>query len=83
MAKEKFTLNSDIFDNVNFGCGTVVDVGLRGTLFELDTSHVCLAFAGNDNDDDVAIFGNHQQRTLQIVYDRAGGRVGFAPNGCL
>ncbi|KAF2570769.1 hypothetical protein F2Q70_00006329 [Brassica cretica] len=83
LAKEKFTLNSDIFDNVNFGCGTVVDVGLRGTLFELDTSHVCLAFAGNDNDDDVAIFGNHQQRTLQIVYDRAGGRVGFAPNGCL
>ncbi|RID42397.1 hypothetical protein BRARA_J02281 [Brassica rapa] len=67
----------------SFKGGTVVELDSKGILFVYDVSQVCLAFAGNSNDDDVAIFGNVQQRTMQVVYDGPGGRVGFAPNGCM
>ncbi|KAG2269732.1 hypothetical protein Bca4012_071860 [Brassica carinata] len=44
---------------------------------------VVFAFRGGAVDDnDIAIFGNIQQQTLEVVYDGAGGRVGFAPDGC-
>ena len=66
----------------SFGGGTTVELGLNGILYPLNASHVCLAFAGNDNDGDLAIFGSFQQMTLQVVYDTAGGRIGFAQNGC-
>ncbi|KAF8081301.1 hypothetical protein N665_0894s0018 [Sinapis alba] len=66
----------------SFGGSTTVELGLNGILYPLNASHVCLAFAGNVNDGDVAIFGSVQQMTLQVVYDRAGGRIGFAQNGC-
>ncbi|CAN8256698.1 unnamed protein product [Cochlearia groenlandica] len=65
-----------------FGGGTVVDLDMNGVLAPYDISQVCLAFAGNDNDNDTAIFGNTQQKTLEVVHDGPGGRVGFAPNGC-
>lgn len=64
----------------SFGGGTVVDLEGIGILYPFSLSQVCLAFAGNN--DLPAIFGNVQQKTLEIVYDVAGGRVGFAPNGC-
>ncbi|KAF8115825.1 hypothetical protein N665_0025s0272 [Sinapis alba] len=67
----------------SFKGGTDVEVDSKGILYVFDVSQVCLAFAGNGNDDDVAIFGNVQQKTLQVVYDGAGGRVGFAPDGCM
>ncbi|XVE53503.1 hypothetical protein DITRI_Ditri03aG0008400 [Diplodiscus trichospermus] len=54
----------------------------RGILYVNDVSQVCLAFAGNSDDTDVAIFGNTQQKTLQVVYDGAGGRIGFGTGGC-
>lgn len=66
----------------SFGSGTDVELGLNGILYRVDASHVCLAFAGNEKDDEVAIFGSVQQMTLQVVYDKAGGRIGFAQNGC-
>ncbi|XP_051137071.1 aspartyl protease family protein At5g10770-like [Andrographis paniculata] len=43
---------------------------------------VCLAFAANQNDQDVGIFGNIQQRGLEVVYDVAGGNIGLGPGGC-
>ncbi|CAN7068702.1 unnamed protein product [Brassica rapa subsp. trilocularis] len=67
----------------SFRGGTDVEVDSKGILYVLNVSQVCLAFAGNGNDDDVAIFGNVQQKTIQVVYDGAGGRVGFAPDGCM
>ncbi|CAH8357451.1 unnamed protein product [Eruca vesicaria subsp. sativa] len=66
----------------SFGGGTTVELGFNGILYPVNASHVCLAFAGNDNDGEVAIFGSVQQMTLQVVYDKAGGRIGFAQNGC-
>uniref|UniRef100_M4CXQ9 Peptidase A1 domain-containing protein n=1 Tax=Brassica campestris TaxID=3711 RepID=M4CXQ9_BRACM len=65
----------------SFKGGTVVELHSKGILFAYDVSQVCLAFAKNSNVGNVAIFGNVQQKTLQVVYDGAGGRVGFAPNG--
>ncbi|EOA20604.1 hypothetical protein CARUB_v10000913mg [Capsella rubella] len=64
----------------SMGGGTVVELDGMGILYPLTQSQVCLAFAGED--DIPAIFGNVQQKTMEIVYDVAGGRVGFAPNGC-
>ncbi|KFK25358.1 hypothetical protein AALP_AA8G103000 [Arabis alpina] len=71
--KISFTFNGDI----------VVDLlNPVGILLASNISQVCLAFAGNSNESDVAIFGNIQQKTMQVVYDGPGKRVGFAPNGC-
>ena len=68
----------------SFKGGTDVEVDSKGILYVFDASEVCLAFVGNGNDDDVAIFGNVQQKTtIQVVYDGAGRRVGFAPDGCM
>lgn len=66
-----------------FGGNTVVDLSNpHGVLFAIKASQVCLAFAPNKNDSDLAIFGNVQQKTLEIVYDVAGEKIGFGPNGC-
>ncbi|KAK2658707.1 hypothetical protein Ddye_005240 [Dipteronia dyeriana] len=66
----------------SFNGGTEVNIGSVGIFFPIKATQVCLAFASNRNDSDVAIFGNVQQKTMEIVYDVAGGRVGFAPGGC-
>ena len=70
---------------ISFFFGGDVEVPLRsvGILYPVSESEVCLAFAANGDDDNkLAIFGNTQQRTLQVVYDVAGGRVGFSTGGC-
>lgn len=67
----------------SFSGGTVVELDPKGILYPSnERSKVCLGFAGNRDDSDAAIFGSLQHQTLQVVYDRVGGRVGFAPNGC-
>ncbi|CAN8299134.1 unnamed protein product [Cochlearia groenlandica] len=66
----------------SFSGGAVVELGSKGILYAFKVSQVCLAFAGNSDDNNAAIFGNVQQQTLEVVYDGVGGRVGFAPNGC-
>ncbi|CAH2073185.1 unnamed protein product [Thlaspi arvense] len=67
----------------SFSGGTVVTLDPKGVLYPSNTPKVfCLAFAENEYDIFFAIFGNVQQKTLQVVYDVAGGRIGFAPNGC-
>ena len=64
-----------------FSGGVEVPIDAKGILYVISISQVCLAFAGNSDDTDVAIFGNTQQKTLQVVYDGAGGRVWFATGG--
>ncbi|KAL0407876.1 UNVERIFIED_CONTAM: Aspartyl protease family protein [Sesamum radiatum] len=65
-----------------FGGNVKVDLAPSGILVAISTSRVCLAFAGNSNADDVGIFGNTQQKTLEVVYDVGGGNLGFGPAGC-
>ncbi|CAI9755590.1 unnamed protein product [Fraxinus pennsylvanica] len=59
-----------------------VDIVAMGTLVAVDSSRVCLAFAGNSDASDIGILGNVQQRTMEVVYDVAGGKLGFGPGGC-
>ncbi|KAM5564629.1 aspartyl protease family protein [Rosa sericea] len=65
-----------------FSGGLTLDLDATGIFYVASASQVCLAFAGNSDDSDVAIFGNVQQKRLQVVYDVAGGKIGFAPAGC-
>ncbi|OMO90654.1 Peptidase A1 [Corchorus olitorius] len=60
----------------------VVPIDAKGIFYVNSISQVCLAFAPNGDDTDVGIFGNTQQKTLQVVYDGAKGRLGFASGGC-
>ncbi|KAL5542996.1 hypothetical protein UlMin_010706 [Ulmus minor] len=65
-----------------FGGGTTVDIDPIGILYVFSSSRVCLAFAPNKNDSDVAIFGNVQQKGFEVVYDIGGGKIGFGIAGC-
>ncbi|KAH7841518.1 hypothetical protein Vadar_030976 [Vaccinium darrowii] len=53
-----------------------------GILFSTSPTQACLAFAGNSDASEVGIFGNLQQQTLDVVYDVAGGKLGFGTEGC-
>lgn len=68
--------------SIVFNGGVEVDIDFRGILYMRNASQVCLAFVKNKDARDVAIFGNFQQKTYEVVYDDVKGRVGFAPNGC-
>lgn len=65
-----------------FGGNIEVPLAANGILYSGSASQVCLAFAGNSAASDVGIFGNVQQQTLNVVYDVAGGKLGFASGGC-
>ncbi|CAI9784767.1 unnamed protein product [Fraxinus pennsylvanica] len=65
-----------------FGGNVKVDLAFSGILIAINSSNVCLAFAENSDASDVGIIGNVQQKTLEVVYDVAGGQLGFAPGGC-
>ncbi|KAE9598496.1 hypothetical protein Lal_00027041 [Lupinus albus] len=65
-----------------FGGGVTVDLAAAGVLYVGSVKQVCLAFAANGDDSDTTIFGNVQQKTLQVVYDAGGGKVGFGTGGC-
>ncbi|KAI3751518.1 hypothetical protein L2E82_22606 [Cichorium intybus] len=63
-----------------WGGNVNVEIPSQGILYPIPDSQVyCLAFAGNQY---IGIFGNTQQKTLQVVYDVTGGKVGFAAGGC-
>ncbi|XP_051151458.1 aspartyl protease family protein At5g10770-like isoform X2 [Andrographis paniculata] len=59
-----------------------VNLDASGILIAINGKQACLAFAGNSDSSTVAIFGNTQQKTLEVVYDVAGGRLGFGAGGC-
>ncbi|XP_057718248.1 aspartyl protease family protein At5g10770-like [Arachis stenosperma] len=65
-----------------FAGGATVDLAAAGTFYVASVKQVCLGFAPNGDDSDVTIFGNVQQKTLQVVYDVNGGKVGFGAGGC-
>ncbi|KZV23953.1 protein ASPARTIC PROTEASE IN GUARD cell 1-like [Dorcoceras hygrometricum] len=65
-----------------FGGNVKVDLAPSGIIIPSSSSSVCLAFAANNNAADVGTFGSTQQKTLEIVYDVAGGNLGFGPGGC-
>ncbi|KAI3761758.1 hypothetical protein L1987_52180 [Smallanthus sonchifolius] len=65
-----------------WGGNTNVEIAPQGILYPNGIQQVCLAFAPNGDDSDIGIFGNVQQKTLAVVYDVPGGKVGFAPGGC-
>nr|GLL43683.1 aspartyl protease family protein At5g10770-like [Ipomoea trifida] len=64
-----------------FGGNLEVHLDPRVVMVPLDPngSEVCLAFASSS---DGGIFGNYQQQTFEVVYDVAGGQLGFASGGC-
>ncbi|GJN38810.1 hypothetical protein PR202_gb27885 [Eleusine coracana subsp. coracana] len=65
-----------------FRGGACLDVDASGILYVADLSQACLAFAANQEDTDVAIIGNTQQKTYGVVYDIGRRVVGFAPGAC-
>ncbi|KAL5077449.1 hypothetical protein RYX36_016433 [Vicia faba] len=62
--------------------GVTVELVVPGILYTISSKQVCLAFAANRADTDLTVFGNVQQKTLEVVYDVGGGRIGFGSNGC-
>ncbi|KAL3637370.1 hypothetical protein CASFOL_018538 [Castilleja foliolosa] len=76
---------SKFFPNITFifEGGVTVDMDVSATLYVDDSLEiVCLAFAGNSDVSDLAIFGNFQQKKLEVVYDVYRGKLGFIPHGC-
>ncbi|KAJ8620316.1 hypothetical protein MRB53_028845 [Persea americana] len=67
---------------LRFNGGVDVDMAFSGILVLVSQSQGCLAFAGNRNPGGVGIIGNRQQRKVAVVYDVAGGRIGFGADGC-
>ncbi|XP_074280431.1 aspartyl protease family protein At5g10770-like [Silene latifolia] len=66
-----------------FSGGASLDLQVSGILYVKDLSQVCLAFAGNEDAGDLGIIGNVQQTTFDVVYDVAGGKIGFGAGGCM
>ncbi|XP_050218305.1 aspartyl protease family protein At5g10770-like [Mercurialis annua] len=67
---------------LHFNGGVDVDVDKSGIFVASGVKQVCLGFAGNGDDGQLAIFGNTQQKNLEVVYDVGGDKVGFAPSTC-
>ncbi|KAL3629585.1 hypothetical protein CASFOL_026807 [Castilleja foliolosa] len=70
-----------------FQGGVSVDMDASATLvsvfdYQQKRRFACLAFAENINDDDLSVFGNHQQRRFEVVYDVYGEGLAFIPNKC-
>lgn len=65
-----------------FGGGVKVNLSPMGILVAVSKTEACLAFAGNGDASDVGIFGNTQQLSFEVVYDVAGGKLGFGAAGC-
>lgn len=66
----------------SFAGGVDVDLDPNGIVSCASTSQMCLAFAPNQADGNLTIYGNTQQKTFEVVYDVAGGKLGFGSNGC-
>ncbi|XP_048134787.1 aspartyl protease family protein At5g10770-like [Rhodamnia argentea] len=66
----------------SFAGGVEVNLDLSGIFYVVKASQICLAFAANRADSNLGIYGNTQQQTFEVVYDVAGGKLGFGSNGC-
>lgn len=65
-----------------FGGNVRVNLEPSGIQIAVSSSNACLAFARNRAAGDVTIFGNTQQNIMEVMYDVAGGKLGFSVNGC-
>ncbi|KAL3628340.1 hypothetical protein CASFOL_027386 [Castilleja foliolosa] len=65
-----------------FNDNVTIDLDGSATLYVIDSTLACLAFAGNSDPGDLAIFGNTQQKKFEVVYDVDGGKLGFIHGGC-
>ncbi|KAL0443091.1 UNVERIFIED_CONTAM: Aspartyl protease family protein 2 [Sesamum latifolium] len=65
-----------------FQGGAEINLLPQNVVLEVEKGTTCLSFAGNSNLRDIAIIGNQQQQTFEIVYDLASSRIGFAAGGC-
>ncbi|KAJ1428805.1 Xylanase inhibitor, C-terminal [Sesbania bispinosa] len=69
-----------------FEDGLVLDIPHIGVAFPINSTLVCLPFQASPETTpgtaDLVLFGNAQQKTLEIVYDVAGGKIGFGYGGC-
>lgn len=65
-----------------FSGSVKVNLARNNILYTISRSQVCLAFAGNGDDTSLGIYGNTQQLKFTVIYDIAGSKIGFAPNGC-
>ncbi|KAH7839858.1 hypothetical protein Vadar_009747 [Vaccinium darrowii] len=65
-----------------FAGNVEVRLDFSGILVATSQTQACLAFVGNSDASEVGIFGNLQQQTLDVVYDVAGGKIGFGTGGC-
>ncbi|KAF2313049.1 hypothetical protein GH714_008898 [Hevea brasiliensis] len=82
----KLSVNASFFTKA----GAIIDSGgveigveLQGIMIAVKgLEKVCLAFASTSDDSDIAILGNAQQKSYEVVHDLAKGRIGFAPGGC-
>ncbi|KAL3649052.1 hypothetical protein CASFOL_005455 [Castilleja foliolosa] len=70
------------FVSFTFSRGVEVQLHPSGIVSVVNSTMVCLAFAGRTDPNKYNIFGNIQQRTLEIVYDVASERLGFGQGGC-
>ncbi|XP_030544012.2 aspartyl protease family protein At5g10770-like [Rhodamnia argentea] len=66
----------------SFAGGVNLDLDPSGIFYAVKALQVCLAFAANRVDSDLVIYGNAQQKMFEVVYDVAGGKLGFGSNGC-
>ncbi|KAJ1259092.1 hypothetical protein BS78_10G127000 [Paspalum vaginatum] len=69
---------------LEFGSGGAIDVDASGILVVAGAKGeavACLAFVPIQSAG-LVIVGNMQQRAYNVVFDVAGGRVGFGANGC-
>lgn len=64
-----------------FEGGAELSLEPHNVIIEVMEGTTCLSFAGDSND--MAIIGNQQQQTFEVVYDVASSRIGFAAGGCL
>ncbi|XP_064954945.1 aspartyl protease family protein At5g10770-like [Musa acuminata AAA Group] len=66
--------------NMVFEGGATLKLAPRNVIINVDdATTTCLAFAPSGR---VAIIGNRQQQTFNVVYDVAKSRIGFAAGGC-
>ncbi|KAL3621429.1 hypothetical protein CASFOL_036341 [Castilleja foliolosa] len=69
------------FVSFTFSGGVEVKLHPSGIIYPVNSTMVCFAFAGSTNPER-SVFGNIQQKTLEIVYDLARERLGFGQGGC-
>lgn len=63
-----------------FEGGAEVKLPVKNVMIDVDVETTCLAFAEAGS---VAIIGNRQQQTFNVVYDVGKERIGFAADGCV